>query len=526
MAQTRKRHLLAIVFFLLFAFVWRDVCAWSVWSIGSPDPGVHDEFSYLLQADTFLHGRLANPPLKYPEFFASPHVLTTPTYASKYPPAQALWLALGGSFPYSGVLWQGAALVFLTAYMLYRWTSFLTAIAVMIPFALGLLPPLYWFKSFWGGGAAAVGCAVVLLGVAEVWRHQRAWGGLFIGLGWIMLFLSRPFEGTIATAGLLLACFFFTGRNWRTFFARWLKYAAIPVAAGLLWTGYYNHAVTGNAFLLPYLVHDRQNNTVPVLWFLPLKPEPAYLNPRLKAQHGHDGWEAQKYRETRSGLGPIRAARGVFSTFGELTGRLALLLLFIFFVPWTFRIKVLATALAIAFVPLLGETWQLSHYQAPALIVFVALAGCIVAELRQTSLGRYRVAAAVGLILLSAAADNGLRAQYYRREGWKVDFGDFGSTRASFLRQFNQRTGSHLIFVRYAPWDQNIDKEWVYNSAAIDSQRTIIAYDLGGDRNRKLIDYYPDRQVWRMVPNGSRPPEIQPYTPEPIVTELHSALVK
>jgi len=58
-----------------------------------PYPWIADEQSYLLQADTFAHGRLTNPSHPLWTHFESPNVIQQPTYSSIYYPAKAAFMA-------------------------------------------------------------------------------------------------------------------------------------------------------------------------------------------------------------------------------------------------------------------------------------------------------------------------------------------------------------------------------------------------------------------------------------------------
>ncbi len=467
------------------------------WHAGVPRPVVQDEFSYLLAADTFAHGRLTNPTPPAADTLQSPHELVRPTYTSKYPPGQGLTLAAGqvlAGLPIVGV-WVTLALAAAAVY----WAA---GAFVPVPWAVmaGLLAaagpqPVDWSHVYWGGGLAELGGALVIGAAAR----RNGW---VLAAGLAVLANSRPYEGlALAVAAMVVL----VGPGWRlqpppvaaeaaTPVGRWwaLGIVLIPTA---IWMGYDNARVTGHPLVPPIVAYARQFDLYPKLWVLPVRAAPpAYPNGSMAAVHL--GFERGQYDALRTpaGLARVEAAR-LWRFAADGVGTWVLL------VPlaasamdrrarWVWA-AVAATAAAVA-----AETFFLPHYAAPATAGLIVL---VVVGWRR--LATWWPAAGVGIgvaVAVTAAASAATIGVDPVRTGRDDVAAGLGG-------------GRQLVFVRYGPGHAS-DDEWVYNDADPPAARVVWAHDGGAGVDAAVARAYPGRRAW-LVTVGAADLRVDPYGP-------------
>jgi hypothetical protein len=498
-----------LLFLALLISVWTSWHIVALRRFGPPVPRVHDEFSYLLGADTLAHGRLANPPNPLAAFFESPHELARPTYASKYPPGQAMFLALGQvtfGHPFYGVLISDIFMLSALCLMLAVWVSPRAMAVVSILFAVILSPSMYWTASYWGGAVAAGAGALVLLAVGLFLNKATAVSGLIFAIGVLLLLWTRPYEGGIFTLAVLLV---FGKQIWRRRRLAPLVAFLLLSTAGITWTCLDNRAITGHFFQLPYLLHSKQYDVVPSFWFLPLNPQPVYSHPRLAALHGAtNSWELSNYEPRHpSWKKPFMEVRRITESLDSLLFA-ALIMVLVVPCAWTDSMYLRMTSITFVFVLGLSlETFATEHYTAPvwaalALMMAIWLENALRVRLYKSRYG----ATLVGLVLVYT---HFLQLSYEKIRPQQELYGRFPLTadcvgpetvpsewqyrRSALICRLLKRSTSQLVIVRYPSTDWDVTQEWVYNGADIDSQRVVFAHDLGTQKDQELLQHYPKR---------------------------------
>ena len=471
-----------------------------------PNPGIHDEFSYLLMGDTFVHGRLANPPHPLWRSFETFHVLWFPTYASKYPPSQGLVLALGQLLgaPWIGVLLSAAAMAAAFVWALQTWIPARWAFLAGGLTALRLCVASYWINSYWGGAVAAVGGALVLGAFGRIRRRPSLAMGILLALGVAILFNSRPYESVFFCSPIGAAFIFWLWRECKRPGTRRtaLRLVVLPATVILLFTGClmarYNWRVTGHAAEPPYAydarLHDRAAMFV---WQTPKTPI-HYDNAEM--ENFYNQYERLAYDRTWATLKSVFQDKWEHCSLAFLWPACWLLVPGIFFLCRDARFRLPLVALLAVLFGYCLVVWPGPHYIAPAAAVLFAALAQAIRHLRATRIFGCPIGAALSrAILFALVIDVALLVA--QRLGDPQGWGGWGlSDRADLLHQLESTPGKHVVLVRYGP-DHSVHEEWVFNIADIDASKVIWARDLPGEINDQLLRYYPDRTIWLALPD-------------------------
>jgi len=484
-----------------------------------PIPGIHDEFSYLLMADTFAHGRLANPTHPMWMNFETFHVNWFPTYSSMYPPAQGFAMAIGqllGS-PWFGVVLSDAAMCAAILWMLQAWMPARWALLGGVFAALNLGIASYWMNSYWGGAMAGAGGALVLGALTRIMRRASVGSALLLGLGVAILANSRPYEGLLfcVPAGVWFIAWLGGKIKSRVPMKARVQRVLLPlsvvVALTFAFIGYYNWRLTGNVLLFPHVLNTRTYHTTPLFLWEHSKPPLQYNNDQF--EDFYNGWEREDYKTTWGDALSVtveKIARMGVTFFWPAT------LFLLPALPLAFRdsrMRLLVVTLFLGMDGVFAVIWSAPHYAAPLTCVIYALLVQAVRHLRLMKWKARPVGAQLSRVLLMLLVLSTCFNVFRRACDplWWTCTGD--ASRVTVMKQLLHTPGKHLIIVRYTD-DHNIHDEWVFNGADIDGAKVLWARELNAEQNAKLFAYFRDRQIWLVEPDTDNT-ELKPYTPPP-----------
>jgi hypothetical protein len=497
-----------------------------------PQPGGHDDYGYLLLADTFAHGRLTNPTHPMWVHFESFHIIWQPTYTAMFYPAQGLIMALGQAIlghPFWGVWLSVGLMCAAICWMLQGWLPPGWALFGGLLAVIRLSTFSYWANSYFGGAVAATGGALVLGALPRIKQSQRLRDALLMGLGFAIVANSRPYEGLFLglPVGAALAVWLF-GKNravpWRA-----AKRVVGPLMLVLVLTGcamgYYFWRTTGSPWKTPWLVNVRTYNPAPYFPWQGFRQAPMY----------HHAVMRDYYREVTSVYQKSRTVSGMVGT-----GLRVLIMLWEFYLGPALTLPLLAAFVTLPYGfscrSISGDTKFLllvcgaviagsmlpivflPHYEAPIACAILALVLQAMRRLRSQPAGLF-ISRAVPviclsmLVLLASAKPQHLPEPRPWLQGGAPVWYALTPTnleRAATLAELQQQPGRQLAIVRYGPHHDILFHEWVYNDADVDRAKVVWARDMGPSQNGELIEYFHDRHVW-LVQADETPPSLSPY---------------
>lgn len=479
-----------------------------------PTPQNHDEFSYLLAADTHASGRLTNPTHHLWQHFETFHIQHQPSYMSMYPPGSGLLLALGqwtlGS-PWAGVVIASAGMCAAITWMLQAWLPPYWALlgGLLALMRLGLFS--YWVNSFWGGALPALAGAVFIGALTRLCSKPSAFNGILLALSVGVLANTRMYEGALLV-GTAVASMAIHGRMRHM---RLTLRTVIPIGVILVGTAtamlYYNRAVYGNALTLPYSINRNAYAAAQIfLWQKP-KPAPAFRHATMR--DFFIGLELERFEQFRTPYGfATRSAIKAVVFYLFFVG--PLLTIALFCIRLRDKRVMPLTSIGLVMIPgVLAGAWFAPHYISPATCIVYALLMQSMRRLSALKLFDARGAgksltsvlfiASITMTIIVAAASWSRMSSIAPPLSW-CGWMYRGSHRADLIRQLSAAEGRDLVMVRYTP-THDPSEEYVYNTADIDRADIVWAREMHQDANQALLTYFQGRRVWIFEPDHSPP---------------------